>query len=116
MNRDEINCYEMKIKHCYSRYGYIQLSSLLNREHGVKYHIPYLTGHSESELEVLIVVSEMILLHCSQVRWKLRVVQGVVHAVVQNIKREGSRDNAVCHGRRKDSVRQLGEWSLERRE
>jgi len=100
-----------KEKGSLSVYGMFLLLTL-NGEHGVEHHIPYLAGHSEPELKVLIVVSEMIFLHCTHVRWQLRVVQSVMHAVIQDVKRERTRDNAICHSRREDGVRQLCEWSL----
>jgi len=88
----------------------------LNGEHGVEYHVPYPASHPKPKFEILIVVSKVIFFHRPHVCWKLRVVQGIVHAVIQNVECKGTRYNAVCHRRREDSMSQLCQRRLQYRE
>ena len=48
------------------------------------------TGHTESEFEVLVMMSKMVFLHCPHVRRKLCMVQAVVLLVVRENSREYS--------------------------
>jgi len=62
----------------------------LHGQDGAKGVIPNFARHAEAELEVLVVVCEVVLLHLPHVLRELRVVESVMHAVVQDIKGEGS--------------------------
>ena len=48
----------------------------LDRQNGIKDVVPDLAGHAESEVEILVMMREMVLLHLREVRRKA----GVVHA------------------------------------
>ena len=57
----------------------------LDHKDGVEDVIPDFAGDPETEIEVLVVVREMVLLHLPHVLRQFRVVEGVMHAVVQYI-------------------------------
>ena len=47
----------------------------LHGKNSVEHVVPHLARHTEAELEVLVVVREVVLLHLTDVRGELRVVQ-----------------------------------------
>ena len=74
----------------------------LDRQDSVKYIIPNLTGHAESEVEVLVVMRKMVLLHLLEIGGQAGVVHTrqrireesvvyrmedlrVVHAIIQHV-------------------------------
>lgn len=57
----------------------------LHREDGAEDVIPDLARYAEAELKVLVMMRKMVFLHLSHVFWQLRVVQSVVHTVVQHV-------------------------------
>jgi hypothetical protein len=43
------------------------------------------TGNAKREIEVLVMMSQVILLHLTHVLWQLSVMKSVVHAVVKDV-------------------------------
>lgn len=58
----------------------------------------------------------MVPLHLCHVLRQSRVVEGVVHAVVKDVKGESAADDSIGDGFREDEVGELGERRLEHEE
>lgn len=90
------------------------------------------TGHSESELEILVVVCQMVLLHISHVLRKLGMMQPgspsvkdhpcpfwssgdsrVMHAIIHDVERKGSRDDTIRNGSWEDEMAQPSKRGLQ---
>ena len=64
----------------------------------------------------LVVVSEVVSLHLRHVLRQPRVVQGVVHTVVEDVEGECAGNDTVRDSRREDEVGELGERCFEGKE
>lgn len=82
--------------------GHLKLSS--------KDVVPNLACDTETQLEVLVVMFEMILLHTFHVLRQFGVVHSVVHAIVHNVHGKATRDDTVSYCLREQGMCQLGEW------
>lgn len=85
-------------------------------ELGAKNVIPDLGSDTEAELEVFVVVFEVVLFHLPHVLWEFCVVEGVMHAVVDDVHGEGAADDAVGDGVWEQGMCELGKRVAEHEE
>jgi len=80
-----------------------------DRKDSPKDIIPDLGSNAETELEVLVMMSEMVFFHFGEVLRELRVMQCVVHAIVQDVESVRARDDAVSDCLGEEKMSELGE-------
>lgn len=67
------------------KFHLIKIITNLKLEYGVENVVPKFARDAETRVEILVVVCKVVLLHFGEVRWKLRVVQRIVHAIIQPV-------------------------------
>lgn len=80
----------------------------LDGKDGVEYIIPDFRGNTKAEIKVLVMMGKVVLFHFFHVLREFRVMQRIVHAVIENVKCECSRNNAVSHRNREYKIGKSG--------